>query len=324
MLFETVNQSTKSTYLIMKKFHSNGKLLITGEYLVLKGALALAIPLNKGQTLSVVASNETGLYWRAEIPSGIWFEVKFDEELNILESTDYRKAENLQLILQKSVEQNPAIQEILNYSFVTTVLEFDPSWGWGSSSTLLHLLSQWLKIDPYKLMDNSIAGSGYDIACAGSNQSIFYRRTNGEAPQITPAHFNPPFIQKMGIVYLNKKQNSSTQVKSFLKTAPPKENLVLQVSNLTQKLTYEQEIDTFMNLMHQHEKLIAKATNLVPIQQLLFPDYEGAIKSLGAWGGDFALFLSHNDISDNRKWFESKGYHLVMPLEDVVLKKPNI
>ena len=72
----------------MKKFHANGKLLITGEYLVLKGALALAVPLNKGQTLTVDESNESGLHWRAEIPNGFWFEVKFNDKLTILETTD--------------------------------------------------------------------------------------------------------------------------------------------------------------------------------------------------------------------------------------------
>lgn len=302
----------------MKKFHANGKLLITGEYLVLKGAMALAVPLNKGQSLTVTDSKESGLNWRAKTLSGLWFEVKFDNKLTILESTDYKKAETLQLILQKSIELNPSVQERLNYSSVTTVLEFDPSWGWGSSSTLLHLLEQWLEIDPYKLMDDTIGGSGYDIACAGTNQPIFYQRAKREYPQITPANFNPPFIQQMGIVYLNKKQNSSTQVKSFLESASPNQNIVEEISSLSKKFTTVKDSDTFMNLMHQHEKLIAKATNLIPVQQLLFPEYEGTIKSLGAWGGDFALFVSNKDFPSNKKWFESKGYPITIPLEEVI------
>jgi len=305
----------------MKKFHAHGKLLITGEYLVLKGALALAVPLNKGQTLSIYTSKESGLYWRAETPNGLWFEVKFNDKLTILESTDYKKAENLQLILQKAVEQKPSVQEKLNYSSVNTLLEFDPSWGWGSSSTFLHLLSQWLEIEPYRLMDKTIGGSGYDIACAGANQSIFYSRTKGELPQITPAHFNPPFIQQMGIVYLNKKQNSSSQVKSFLESASPNENLVEEISTLSKEFATAKDSGTFMNLMQQHEKLIAKATGLTPVQELLFPQYDGAIKSLGAWGGDFALFLSDKDFATNKQWFQSKGYPVVMPFEEVIINK---
>lgn len=302
----------------MKKFHAHGKLLITGEYLVLKGAQALAVPLNKGQTLTIATSKESGLFWRAETPKGLWFEIRFDNDLSVLETSDDQKAKTLQLILQKSVEQKPSIQEKLNYCTVTTHLEFDPSWGWGSSSTLLHLLAQWLKIDPYQLMDETIGGSGYDIACAGANGPIFYRRTKGESAQITPAHFNPSFIHQMGIVYLNKKQTSSTQVQSYLKSAAPDEDLIEEISNLSQKFADDQKIHSFMDLMQQHEKIIAKGTHLTPVQQLLFPEFKGAIKSLGAWGGDFALFVSEKDFISNKKWFHSNGYPVVMPLQEVI------
>ena len=39
-------------------FYSNGKLLLTGEYLVIDGAKALAIPTQKGQSLSVKETEE--------------------------------------------------------------------------------------------------------------------------------------------------------------------------------------------------------------------------------------------------------------------------
>ena len=302
----------------MKRYHAHGKLLITGEYLVLKGALALATPLNKGQTLSVEKSNEAGLQWRAEALNGLWFEAKYDEGLKLLESTDYKKAVTLQLMLQKSVDQNPSIQEKLNHSLVTTMLEFDPCWGWGSSSTLLHLLEQWLGVNPYELMDETIGGSGYDIACAAANSPIFYQRRPKKAPQIKPAQFTPPFIHQMGIVYLNKKQSSSTQVKLFLESASTHIDLIDEISELSLKFTTTKEIDIFMSLMQQHEAIIARATSLTPIQQQLFPDFNGAIKSLGAWGGDFALFLSEKNFKENKKWFESKGHPVIMPLEEVV------
>lgn len=305
----------------MKKHHAHGKLLITGEYLVLKGATALAIPLNKGQTLSVETSNKEGLLWRAETPIGLWFEAKFNDKLMLLESTDYKKAEALQLMLKKAVEQNPSIQAKLNHSSVTTMLKFDPSWGWGSSSTLLHLLEQWLGVDPYQIMDETIGGSGYDIACAAANSPIFYSRTPNTTPQIVPAHFNPSFIQQMGIVYLNKKQNSSTQVKSFLASNSSHKDLIDKISALSQKFTTTNEITEFMSLMQQHEVIIAEATGLTPVQQLLFPNFNGAIKSLGAWGGDFALFLSEEDFKTNKEWFASKGYLVAMPLEEVIVNK---
>lgn len=305
----------------MKQYHANGKLLITGEYLILKGATALAIPLNKGQSLKVETSKEAGLQWRAETPNGLWFEAKFNSQLVIIESSNYQKAEALQRMLKKSVEQNPSVEAKLNYSSVTTMLEFDPNWGWGSSSTLLHLLEQWLEINPYILMDETIGGSGYDIACAAVNTPIFYRRTANTTPQITSANFNPPFIQQMGIVYLNKKQSSSTQVKSFLESAVSHTDLVKEISALSQKFTTTKEIATFINLMHQHEAIVAQATGYTPVKELLFTDFGGAIKSLGAWGGDFALFVSEDDFKTNKRWFASKGYPIVMSLQEVMINK---
>jgi hypothetical protein len=38
---------------MQKTFYSNGKLLITGEYLILDGAKGLALPTKMGQNLSV-------------------------------------------------------------------------------------------------------------------------------------------------------------------------------------------------------------------------------------------------------------------------------
>ena len=75
--------------------------------------------------------------------------------------------------------------------------------------------------------------------------------------------------------------------------------------------------------MHQHEAIVAKATGLTPVQKLLFPTYTGAIKSLGAWGGDFALFLSQESFHANKQWFQSKGYPVVMPLNEVIINRLN-
>ena len=187
------------------------------------------------------------------------------------------------------------------------MLEFDPSWGWGSSSTLLHLLEQWLEIDPYQLMDETIGGSGYDIACAGANSPIFYQRTANRAPQIMPTHFNPPFIKQMGIVYLNKKQNSSTQVKLFLESASTHIDTVDEISKISQSSLQLKDINAFISLMQQHEAIIAKLQVSLLFRTTILR-FQWRNKIFRAWGGDFALFLSEEEFKTNKKWFESKGY----------------
>ncbi len=42
-----------------KTFKANGKLMLTGEYFVLHGAKALALPVNKGQQMQVEEINNT-------------------------------------------------------------------------------------------------------------------------------------------------------------------------------------------------------------------------------------------------------------------------
>ena len=47
----------------MQKFYSNGKLLLSGEYLILDGATGLALPTSLGQELFVRTHNSEGVYF---------------------------------------------------------------------------------------------------------------------------------------------------------------------------------------------------------------------------------------------------------------------
>ena len=76
-------------------FTANGKLLLSAEYLVLKGSLALAIPLNKGQTMVVESSNHNGLVWTANTLNGKWFDVTFDQKLKIEKTTSPHHAKKI-------------------------------------------------------------------------------------------------------------------------------------------------------------------------------------------------------------------------------------
>ena len=62
----------------MQTFYSNGKLLITGEYVVLDGALSLAIPTKFGQSLIVESIDDQKLVWKSfDEKEEIWFEETF-------------------------------------------------------------------------------------------------------------------------------------------------------------------------------------------------------------------------------------------------------
>ncbi len=58
-----------------KEFYSNGKLLITGEYLVLDGANAFALPTKFGQKLIVEKGTKQEIKWTSYDADGsIWLD----------------------------------------------------------------------------------------------------------------------------------------------------------------------------------------------------------------------------------------------------------
>lgn len=304
-------------------FRANGKLLISGEYLVLKGALALAVPLVKGQTLQVEKLNLNGLKWQAFNPQGKWFEATFSHDLQIYSTTHQEYAQRLQQILQAACQINSDALKLLNGKNVTTILEFNPQWGWGSSSTLISLLSQWLGVDAWRLNSLIFGGSGYDLACAVSSQPLMYQITNNNH-QTKPVDFNPPFLHNLGVVWLNRKQNSSQQVKTFLKQALNDAGIIHELNKISTEMISCNNQNEFNQLIHQHETIIASITGFTPIRDELFPDYNGSIKSLGAWGGDFVLFSSNDPFVQSVQYFQTKGYSTLFNLKEIMLNKINI
>ncbi|RLD29615.1 MAG: GHMP kinase, partial [Bacteroidetes bacterium] len=140
----------------MQGFFSNGKLLLTGEYLVLDGALALAVPTQFGQSLTIEIIGEPKLIWKSINHEGdIWFEGAFllqnNEILNQVQD-DNKVSKRIVQILRAVKQLNP---NFLNQEFgykVTTKLDFPPFWGLGSSSTLINNIARWAKVDAYQLL----------------------------------------------------------------------------------------------------------------------------------------------------------------------------
>ncbi|NLX71756.1 MAG: hypothetical protein GXY94_00425 [Bacteroidales bacterium] len=302
-----------------QEFRANGKLLITGEYLVLQGAWALALPLNKGQSMSVETIKAAQLHWQAYSQGKLWFEAIFDNKLNVIKSSDPAYSQRLQNILNMALKQDSETIEKMLGVRVRTELEFDPRWGWGSSSTLLYLLSTWLGINPYKLLDLSFGGSGYDIACAGSNKPIFYRRLPQQTPEIEEVTFNPPFIDRLYLLWLQKKQSSSSEVKAFLQKDQALPEAIEKINTIGCAMLRSQSAEAFGLLMKQHELIISQILKRPTVKELRFSDFDGYIKSLGAWGGDFALINSPLPNSALCGYFADKGFHTLISLKSVML-----
>ena len=313
---------------MIRQYHSHGKFLLTGEYLVLKGALALALPLKLGQSLEIEAldSNENCLQWEAFQPEGKWFSVTLNRENLINFSTDDPdKATRLSQILQAVKQLNPKAFEGNDLRF-TTRLDFNPNWGLGSSSTLIANLARWANVNPYELLKLTFGGSGYDIACATADGPIYYQvRTEvpelveGPTQKVEPVDFNPPFADHLFFIYQGQKQSSSKEIKAFLEKANPinLEKDIEAVSEISRAIPKCQSLDEFGLLMQCHERIIARCIGQETIQKR-FLDFEGVLKSLGAWGGDFILAATEWNESQVKEYFKAKGLEVVFGYQEIV------
>ena len=70
-------------------------------------------------------------------------------------------------------------------------------------------------------------------------------------------------------------------------------------------------------MIDKHEAIIAKLIQQTPVKELLFSDFNGSIKSLGAWGGDFVLATSQTNPTD---YFKAKGFETVIPYNEMVVE----
>ena len=301
----------------MQKFYSNGKLLLSGEYLVLDGAVALAIPTSYGQTLQVTEQDKAIISWRSiAVDQTLWFEVELDAySLEIKNTTETSTARTLQKILRQATKLNHGFLYGSQGYIVESSLGFKRNWGLGSSSTLIHNIAQWAQIDSYQLLWNSFSGSGYDIACAQTNSPILYQLKDGQAI-VEEKAFNPSFRDQLFFIHLNKKQNSRDGIAQYRKQGFDKTKLISQISEISQKLLISTSLAEFEGLLNLHEQALSENLNLRPVKTSTFPDYWASIKSLGAWGGDFILATGN---SSTPAYFKEKGYNTVIPFSEMIL-----
>ncbi|MCX7550870.1 GYDIA family GHMP kinase [Xanthomarina sp. F2636L] len=302
--------------------YSNGKLLLTGEYVVLDGALSLAVPTTFGQYLKITAIDGPKVIWKSlNYENNVWFEDSFSlQEITIgFQKLRNDKANRLLEILQAAKQLNPAF---LNSGYqVETKLTFPQDWGLGTSSTLINNIANWAQVDAYKLLGLTFGGSGYDIACAQNDSAITYQLKNSfdctlsENRTVKQTPFNPSFKEALYFVYLNKKQNSRDGIAQYRAYTTNKTQVVKEISNITTQLIDCSNISDFNLLLNKHEQLISSIIHQVPVKEKLFSDFNGAIKSLGAWGGDFVMVTSEENPS---KYFKNKGFETMIPYSEII------
>lgn len=296
-------------------FYSNGKLLLTGEYLVMDGAAAIAIPTKYGQSLRVKPSEKQGIQWKSYDHQGkVWFEFDFP---SIQANEWYANnpiAQKLANMLRTALELNPKFLAKIEGVEVKTSLDFPRDWGLGTSSTLINNIAQWADVDAFELLNRSFGGSGYDIAAAQNDCPILYRLENGK-PKVEQLRLDWNFTNSLFFIHLNKKQDSKEGIALYRALNNMEERDVQLMQFLNENLLNATTLTTFENELSKHESTISGLIGIAPIKEQLFPDYDGMIKSLGAWGGDFVLVTG---TAEQMEYFKKKGYTTIIPFAEMI------
>ena len=303
-----------------KEYYSNGKLLITGEYSVLDGATAFALPTKFGQNLIVEQGANAIIDWKSFDSDGsVWFEDRISF-LDISNTKNFEKTASVRNtlieILREAYLLNPSFLDHSEGYSISTRLTFPRNWGLGTSSTLINNIAQWTQVDAFELLKNSFGGSGYDIACAQNNNPVLYHLANGK-PIVERATFTPEFIENLYFVYLDKKQNSKSAIASYYKNKKTNsEETIAQINGITKDVLNAKTFEEFTIAIEKHEAVMSAVLEIETVKKTLFPDFRGSVKSLGAWGGDFVLVLSKENPSD---YFKEKGYEVIIPYQEMIL-----
>lgn len=305
-------------------FHANGKVLLSGEYLVMDGALALGLPLNLGQRMSVSEGSGSEIIWESIRPDGeTWFTGKFDLfGFDPIKTSDKALAQTLKEIFEAAVRLNSDFLSKWRKYRVSTQLDFEPEWGLGSSSTLISCIAEWADIDSFDLMEHTFGGSGYDIACAKAKGPIFYQ-LDDEGYTYEYADFAPAFGDQLYLVYTGKKQNSRDQI-SYYRDQEVSSRQVDEISQITRSLCNVDDLKCFNELLNEHEQIIASILNQSPVKETHFQDFWGAVKSLGAWGGDFVLATSNRSSEETRAYFNQKGFEVFFRYEELAISQSTV
>ena len=298
----------------MKSFYSNGKVLLTGEYSVLNGSLAIGLPTKMGQDMLVENILNEKISWLSfNMNSEKWFECLFDlKSLNVLGTSDKNISLRLKKILESSRDLNSKF--LKTGKKIITNLDFDYKWGLGTSSTLINNISKWAEINPYELLKKTFGGSGYDLACAEANSPILFSLNSGKE-KVIPVNFNPILKKNLFFIYQNKKQNTKKSLEEYQNQNLFDKSTINRISKISQDLMSASNINEFRKLIDYHENIMSSVLKIDSINKK-FSDYEGSIKSLGAWGGDFFLAVGPEDSLD---YFKKRNYKIGYKYADFIL-----
>ncbi|WHF50485.1 GYDIA family GHMP kinase [Chryseobacterium gotjawalense] len=294
---------------------SHGKLLLTSEYVVLDGALALALPTKWGQEF-FVSENPDGkslVHWTALHQGKPWLKLTMNYRTGTILNTNIPGSAEfiLKVLMKVKALSDSQLKSDTSYS-IKTDLQFPANFGLGSSSTLMNNLAQWAAVDAFRLNESCLGGSGYDIAVAQEKSAILYQ--NQPERIIQKIDFDPVFKKDLIFIHLNQKQNSREGINLY-RSREKSAELIEEFSQITRQVLEAKSLENFSELMVLHENKLSDFLGIETVKEKHFENCPSFVKSLGAWGGDFVMSSKFLGFED---YFRGKGFSTVFAYEDLI------
>ena len=289
--------------------------MLTSEYVAVDGALVLAIPTKLGQELFFTENDDQKslIHWQAYHQNQLWLDAKIDYKNWEIQETNNQKATEFILEVLRNVQNLSEIKFKSDVFYhLKTNLQFPSDFGLGSSSTLMSNLAEWAEIDAFILNEESLGGSGYDVAVAKEKSAVLYTRF----PERTyhKINFDPIFKDELIFIHLNQKQDTREGI-SHYKSKPTSTELINDYSKLTEKIINSQNLEEFSQLMTIHEQKLSDFLGIPTVKEKYFQNCPGFVKSLGAWGGDFVLA---SKFGDYESYFKKQGFSKIFSWSELI------
>lgn len=298
------------------RLFSPGKLLLTSEYTVLDGALALALPTKWGQEF-LFEETEDGkctVFWEAYHQDQPWLQTEISyTDWQIVSANLPHAAEFILNVLKNTAKLSLSKFKSRTSYRLRTNLQFPANFGLGSSSTLMNNLAEWADIDAYQLNEISLGGSGYDVAVAKEKSAVLYQNSGGER-EVQKIIFNPEFKDELIFIHLNQKQDSREGIELY-RSLPRDKSLISWFSDLTETVIKTDDFKTFSELMEAHEQKLSNTLLVKTVKEKYFADCPVFVKSLGAWGGDFVMSAKFEGYEN---YFEQRGFTTVFQWDEII------
>lgn len=293
-----------------------GKVMLSGEYFVLWGATAFALPSRYRQYLEVYHLPDSPSHrWDTLIRDELIFSCEIDKKNHECKNINGSASSAAYIShLIKAAHHFNATAFNQTCHFITR-LTFQPEWGLGSSSSLIVNMARFIGADAFALHRMLSQGSGYDVACALYEKPLLFK--NPVRPEIYFSELNYDFTNHLSFLALKIKQDSQAAVKDILSRRPP-EDVLNKASAISLAMARSKNLEEFDALLKEFMHLVKEKLGLSNWLEKKFRDFQGTLKPLGAWGGDLALVVSYENETYIRDYFAEKGFQTLLPWSEVI------